>query len=196
MGRCGPRTSTRSAYTLLEMLIVLAVLAVLASLSWPAVRGMLRRSELRSAAKQVRAALTKARLSAIETGVPHQFRYRPGTGRFEVRPLPESLDEGEVPAAWARTRQRRDEESSEDTILSGVWFADPPSARNGSVAPPSHATSDDAGWSAPTVFFPNGRSGDARIRLAGSDGFSIEIGLRGLTGSTRIGPPERPEERP
>ena len=41
-------------FTLVEMLIVLAVLAALASLAWPAVRGMAAKSELRSAAGNVR----------------------------------------------------------------------------------------------------------------------------------------------
>jgi prepilin-type N-terminal cleavage/methylation domain-containing protein len=196
MGRHGSWPSNRSAYTLLEMLIVLAVLAVLATLSWPVVRGMLRRGELRSAAKQVRAALTKGRLSAMETGVPHRFRYRPGTGRFEVGPLPASLDEDEVRSASARTRQRRDEMSAEDSIPSSVRFAESATARDGSDPPAPRSMADDAGWSAPTVFFPNGRSSDARIRLAGADGFFIEVSLRGLAGSTRISPPERLEERP
>ncbi len=195
MGRHGSPPSDRFAYTLLEMLIVLAVVAVLATLSWPAVRGMLRRDELRSAAKQVRAALTKARLNAMETGVSYRFRYRPGTGRFEVGPLPASLDEEDISSASARTRQRRDEVPAEDAI-SGAWFAESASARDGSDTPAPRPTNDDAGWSAPTVFFPNGRSSNARIRLAGADGFSVEVSLRGLTGSTRISPPERLEERP
>jgi hypothetical protein len=83
-----------------------------------------------------------------------------------------------------------------ETIPSGAWFAEAASAREGPDSAGPHATTDDAGWSAPIVFFPNGRSSDARIRLAGSGGFSVEISLRGLTGSTRIGPLERIEERP
>jgi hypothetical protein len=54
----------------------------------------------------------------------------------------------------------------------------------------------DAGWSSPIVFFPNGRSTNARIRLDGSNGFRVEVALRGLTGTVQIGPLERVDERP
>jgi hypothetical protein len=36
----------------------------------------------------VQTALAQLRLRAIETGTPHMFRFRPGTGDFEVRALP------------------------------------------------------------------------------------------------------------
>jgi len=157
---------------------------------------MLGRSELHEGAKQVRAALAKARLRAIESGAPQRFRYRPGTGRFEVAALPISPDESEAPSASARTRQRRDDAPAAETIPSGVWFVEPGSARNGPDTENPRPTADNTGWSGPIVFFPNGRSSDARIRLAGSGGFYVEISLRGLTGSTRIGLLERPEERP
>jgi hypothetical protein len=157
---------------------------------------MLGRSELREAAKQVRSALAKARLDAVETGVPHRFRYRAGTGRYEVVPLPVSLDEDDLPSSSALPSRRLDDIATERAIPGGVWFAEPGSLRDGPDTSAPSPTPDDAGWSASTVFYPNGRSGDARIRLAGSGGSSIEVRLRGLTGSTQIGPVERPEERP
>jgi len=196
MGRHGSPTPIRTAFTLLEMLIVLAVFAALATLTWPAVRRMLGRSELREAAKQVRSALARARLDAIETGVPHRFRYRAGTGEYEVAPLRLSLDEEEAPSSSAGTSRQRDDDAAERTIPGSVWFAEPGAVRDGSDTSAPSPAPDDAGWSASTVFYPNGRSGDARIRLAGSGGVYVEVRLRGLTGSTRIGPVERPEERP
>ena len=203
------RATAPRGYTLLEMLVVLAVLAVLASLTWPAVRGMLGKGELREAAKQVRVALVKARLRAIESGVAQSFRYLPGTERFEVAPLPTSLDE-EKAAAPSRFRQRASEnEPVQGFLPKGVIFEehDSRAASQPSPRPPTMLRMvpgegpgvrgrDDANWSAPLVFFPNGRSSNARIRLAGPRGLWIEVTLRGTNGATRIGPLERPEEGP
>ncbi len=203
--------TARRGYTLVEMLIVLAVLVALVSLSWPAVRGMLGKGELREAAKQVRVALLKARLGAIESGVAQSFRCLPGTERFEVSPLPTSLDE-EKTGAPSRSRQRASEnEPIQGFLPKGVIFAeyDPrhdPGSDSSVAAPVSPLRAaeersavrahDDANWSAPIVFFPNGRSANARIRLAAARGLWIEVTLRGTTGATRIGPLQRLEERP
>jgi prepilin-type N-terminal cleavage/methylation domain-containing protein len=209
------RVTAPRGFTLVETLIVLAVLALLSSLSWPAVRGMLGKGELREAAKQVRVALVKARLGAIESGVAQSFRYLPGTERFEVVSLPTSLDEEKRPSP-SRFRQRLSEDEPIQGFLpQGVIFEenDPRVAAQASPRPlaaverqvsplpsagegPGVRGRDDANWSTPIVFFPNGRSSNARIRLAGPRGLSVEVTLRGTNGATRVGPLERREERP
>ena len=197
------RATAPRGFTLVEMLIVLAVLALLSLLSWPAVRGMLGKGELREAAKQVRVALVKARLGAIESGVAQSFRYLPGSERFEVVSLPTSLDEEKRPSP-SRFRQRLSEnEPIQGFLPQGVSFEenDPGVAARVSPLPqagegPGVRGRDDANWSTPIVFFPNGRSSNARIRLAGPRGLSVEVTLRGTNGATRIGPLERREERP
>lgn len=194
MRRTGRPTSIRCAYTLVEALIVLAVLAVLTALVWPAVRGMLAKGELRGGAKQVRVALARARLDAIESGVPQAFRYRTGAGRFETTPLTTSANASEGASIRPNARRSRADARAEDELPRGVWFADARSARATDGVPPSTGRADEADWSAPIVFFPNGRSSHARIRLAGSSGFQVEVTLRGLTGTARIGPLERIED--
>lgn len=196
MGISGRLARNRTAYTLIEMLIVLAVFASLAAMIWPAARRMLGRSELREAAKQVRTALVRARLDAIETGVPHRFRYQVGTGRYEVAPLPVALDDEETPSAPTGASWQRDDEATEQTIPAGVWFAEPGAVREGPDMSAASPLPGDAGWSASTIFYPNGRSSDARVCIASSSGTFVEVRLRGLNGSTRIGPVQRPEERP
>ena len=98
-------------FTLVEMLIVLAVLAVMASLAWPAVRGMAAKSELRSAAGNVRSALAGPRLRAIESGVPQRFRYQPGADGYEAvdcgTPDDASGEPARPQAACPRTSFRR-----------------------------------------------------------------------------------------
>ncbi len=195
MGRNGRPTPIRCAYTLVEMLIVLAVLAVLTALSWPAVRGMLGKSELRDAAKQVRVALARARLEAMESGVPQRFRYAPGAGRFEVVQLSAAFDERGAPPRQAGGPSRVNE-PAEHALPHGVWFAEPEVSQRGVDVPASHGTTGEDGWSAPIVFYPNGRSSNARIQLANSGGRYVEVALRGLTGTTKIGPLQRREQQP
>jgi prepilin-type N-terminal cleavage/methylation domain-containing protein len=193
MARIRHRIPARSAYTLLEMLIVLAALAVLTALTWPAVRGMLGKSELRDAAKQVRVALARARLEAIESGVPQRFRYATGAGRFEVGPLSTSRDDRGVAPQPAR-RLSRTGEPAVQSLPHGVWFVGPEVRQSRAESPSSREPSGEGGWSAPVVFHPNGRSNNARIQLAGPGGLYVEVALRGLTGTTKIGPIERMEE--
>jgi prepilin-type N-terminal cleavage/methylation domain-containing protein len=217
------RAPAPRGYTLLEMLVVLAVLALLCSLSWPAVHGMFGKGELREAAKQVRVALVKARLGAIESGVAQRFRYLPGTERFEVAPLPTSLDEEKTAAPWRFRPRASADEPIQGFLPKGVIFEEydprhdpgndsrvaapvsalPRAGAQPQVSPlpqsgegPGVRGRDDANWSAPIVFFPNGRSVNARIRLAGPRGLWIEVTLRGTNGATRIGPLERREEGP
>ena len=42
-------------------------------------------------------------------------------------------------------------------------------------------------WSAPIIFYPDGRTRNAKILLLGERGFQIEVSLRGLTGTATVG---------
>ncbi|MEM7314275.1 MAG: prepilin-type N-terminal cleavage/methylation domain-containing protein, partial [Planctomycetota bacterium] len=82
----------RSAYTLIEVMIVLAIMTVLFAVSLPMMRKPLAKSELVRAAQAVQAALADARISAIESGTVAQFQYEFESGRYQVkanrRPVP------------------------------------------------------------------------------------------------------------
>ena len=49
-------------------------------------------------------------------------------------------------------------------------------------------------WSAPIIFYPNGRTFNTRIRLHGEYDYYVEVMLRGLTGASRVGEVRRREE--
>lgn len=195
MARKADSSPARDAFTLLEMLIVLALLAALAGLSWPSVRGMLAKSQLRAAAKQVRGALATARWKAIEAGVPQRFRYAPGSNWFEIGPLRKAAEEYEPPSGQGQGLVRT-QKTSLEFLPRGIWFADPPSLEPEPNRPASPETNDENPDTQTVVFHPNGRSSQARIVLAGERGLSIEITLRGLTGMTKIGPVEQREQQP
>jgi len=196
------RRPARGGYTLLEMMIVVAMVLVLASLSWPALRRPLAKSKLLGAAKQLRAYLARSRLEAIRSGTAQQFRYQPGTGYFEVSakstsqggggftPVAfEGLDEDEAAASESAY-----DEPEPSELPDGVRFCDPAVPDAPTVEPDLTALGDGGGWSLPIVFYPNGRTFNARIRLQGAYGYYVDVTLRGLTGSSKVGEVRRAEE--
>lgn len=204
-----PRARTgRHGYTLLEMIVVLAILAVMVGLSWPAVQKMARRSRVNDAAKQVRNALAEARLAAIESGRVQVFRFQPGTGRFEVAARQEedagpavlrsALDQMAEAAASARPAAADPDAGAKDLpggiVFAGQEVAEQPGAADEGTGLAGVSTAQLAerqSWSDPIVFYPNGRTSNARIRLTDLDRYFVEVNLRGLTGAVRIGPTTR-----
>ena len=85
-------------------------------------------------------------------------------------------------------------------LPSGVHFAGPdeialPDEIRPSV-PDREAPIGSAGWSRPIVFQTNGKTCDLRLRLLGQDGHYVDVKLRGLTGSVKVGHVGRVEDGP
>jgi prepilin-type N-terminal cleavage/methylation domain-containing protein len=199
---------TRRGYTLLELLLVVAILVVLTAVAWPALRSPWGRARIEEAGHAVRVALARVRVEAIESAMPYQFRFQPGTGTYEYGPAPALGGRNAETALAAFDPDAADSESAdpedlavEEDLPEGVRFVDPESAAlrvAGSVvldAPAyaeSAATSGAAEWSAPIVFYPNGRSLSARLTLVAPDGRMVDVVLRGLTGTAKVGKPYQP----
>lgn len=206
---------TRRGYTLLELLIVLAILTAFVAVAWPSLRSPWGRTRIEEAGHMIRAALGRVRVEAIESATPYQFRFRPGTGTYEYGPASSAKpdaggsgsDRQATVAAFDPDAADSDETNPEDLAVEedlpeGVRFADPDSLESetaGSVTlspvPAAysgefHAGSgigSEADWSAPVIFYPNGRSMSARFRLVSAEGRVVEVVLRGLTGTAKVG---------
>jgi len=186
----------RRGFTLSEMLVVLGLLVAVTALSQPVLSGALQDSRLRSAGKMVRTELAKARLKAMKTGVAQRFRHELGKCQFETAPVAlgdprdqtltsmsekdGALPEGEKPAPG--------EETARFSLPTGVSFDDREEEGG------SETMSSEDGWSDPIVFYPNGHTDSAHLRLKGDRNSFVEIALRGLTGAATAGRLHHEEE--
>jgi prepilin-type N-terminal cleavage/methylation domain-containing protein len=197
----------RRGFTLSEMLVVLGILVTVTALAQPALRGALGDNRLRSAAKLVRVELAKARLRAMQSGIAQHFRYQLGKNRFQIVP---------AVAVEAAERDRPGRQSSRDEVRPATRVRQPIAAgarKDGTVEElPSQELPDgicfeqaagdlltapvgaEEGWSVPIVFYPNGRTENAHIRIKGERNAVVDVSLRGLTGVATAGKPRHEEE--
>jgi prepilin-type N-terminal cleavage/methylation domain-containing protein len=85
--RRGANRAPRCAgFTLVELLLVMALVVVLLGMSYPTLRRSLGSYRLREAAKTMRVQVARARLAAIESGVPQELCFVAGEGAFRLAP--------------------------------------------------------------------------------------------------------------
>jgi type II secretory pathway pseudopilin PulG len=193
MNSTSTASQDRRGHTLLEMTVVVAVITTVAALCWPAIRGPLQKSRLREAGKQLRSELARARLKAIESGTAQWFQFQPGTRHHRIAATPAAG----VPAPATEASTGTDDEELEELVLpDGIRFCDDEHSGLVGSALETEVVEDETAWSKPIVFYPNGRTVDARIRLMGQPDLWIEVSLRGLTGIATVGKVEHIEELP
>jgi prepilin-type N-terminal cleavage/methylation domain-containing protein len=209
------RAARRRGYSLMEMIVVLAVVASFLALAMPAVFRPMAKAELRGAARQLEAALLDGRTRAVESGLVQEFHYEPGGRRYEIRargqptggtptaaplpapapPLPRTAGAAPQPAAIVP-------EPLSGTLPDGITFADPADERRAEPMPEPAAESKPPAveesptgerWATLLCFYPNGRSPNARLKLQGSQSWSVELMLRGLTGTVFVAEPRKRE---
>ena len=177
------RPAARSAYTLLEVLLVMTILVSFAAIAAPTMSAMYGDIRVKAAADQVRESWTECRAFSIDEGRAYRFAVQPGTGKFRIAPDAADFWGGSSGAASY---------GSEDAAL-------PPHINEGelpgsivfNLAEGIGETTGD-GWTAIATFLPNGTcEEDREITLQGEgDARPIIIRVRAMTGavSVRNGP--------
>src|SRR4051794_9593586 len=94
-----PRPVARmSGFTLIELLLVMSLLVVIASISLPFLGRSFSRAHLNAAGDILRDALTRGRMTAMQTGEIQAFRCEPKGARFQLVALDKlSLPESSTP---------------------------------------------------------------------------------------------------
>ncbi len=158
-GRSQPARGGRSAFTLIELVLVLAIVVIMVGLSWPILEKPMAYERLRHAADQVMAEWTFARVEAMRTGDHQIFRYEPGTGAYQLSFVTQGeleLPEGVIFVSSVKSDDIR--ESLEDGGMGDLG--------------------DPEVW-----FYADGTCSDLpELLLRNEYGMQIRITLRGLTG--------------
>lgn len=210
-----PTVPTRSAFTLLELLLALAIIVALGAVTIPGLMGALANRQLIRGGNGFRTAMIQARLEAMRTGRTQVLRVQLQGGGFQVQPLYSASDVTEAADNFGRGQAvmfggvavattpgvappATDSPGANSDQLAGlmdqeqlpeeVLFADirvQATARSITTQQTTMATSGD-GWSQPIYFYADGTTSHAMVTLQRADVGRVVVRIRGLTGETDI----------
>jgi prepilin-type N-terminal cleavage/methylation domain-containing protein len=179
-------TTSRTGFTLLEVMLVMAIIVMLAAFAWPSFESSFAYARATAAADSVKGALAQARARAIEDSVPYRFSVVVGTTHWRVAPDRAEFWSGNVPEMSASGQNPP--LVLEDTLPKGVLFT---TEGNEQVAPKG-SKDDDGGEVEPSayttvaVFLPDGTARDDTVITLGTDGTKrVTLRLRSLTGTVK-----------
>lgn len=211
-------SALRPAFTLFEMVLVIVVLVAVAALTWPSLSRIYGHYQLQQSAQVAQVRLMAARIHALETGTPYQFRFEPGGRRFIM--LPDDLPPANAGATSGGTSSTAATAATSGTST-GPMIAVPkiagvlPSessrfegANMNSAVPGANVVGGSqlpeawlqglpdidklrpVMWSPPIVFYPDGSSQAAEFMVRDKHDRGIRIIIRALTGGVTLGKPE------
>ncbi len=202
----------RSAFTMMELMLVMAILAAIAAMSWPAVSRAYEGLRLKKAGEQLQAAFGHARVQAMTSGVSQVFTFQPGTGQYTVSSLQDGSETTESDSAAASSSSATISPSPSSTpaaapagssvttgdngsgcvyqLPDGYLFAGSQRVLDSRAATAESEISGNSTSSAdtpPVLFYPDGTASEAVVTISNPTGRSISVTLRGLTGVARMG---------
>ncbi|WP_437186831.1 prepilin-type N-terminal cleavage/methylation domain-containing protein [Planctomicrobium sp. SH668] len=204
----------RSAFTLLELLLVLTIITTIAAVTFPGLLQRLTQQSVRGTAEQVRQLLDNARVRAVEEGRILQLRYEPNGRRYVLlpyEPMSEettTMTESSSARPFAKTESTRPTEPFrvfempedcrfhvDNTFLSGERIAATRLGEEwmGYLSNPSGI--QDVSWSNPVLFNPDGSATGASLVVMNKQRQYVKLHVRGLTGAVWAEPLKVMEER-
>ena len=193
----------RSAFTLLELILVMTILVILAVLSYPSIDSMYGSYRVQAAADQVRAAWAEARTHAANEGRPYRFSIVPNKRNFRVAPAGSNYwsgrgdgatnDSDNPPYILDDVLPKTIRFTMGDAALSNDEDATDSSSPPGEVDSSTWSDGDDS----MVIFQPNGTvQTDFSLTLRAPGVRPLCLKLRALTGSVTTTTLGREGERP
>jgi prepilin-type N-terminal cleavage/methylation domain-containing protein len=187
---------SRRGFTIFEMLLVLAVIVMILGLAWPMLERFHSEYRLRQGGQLVQSKLAAARVHAIDTGYPYEFRYEPGGQRFLVLPHDrQALFAQQNPGTHgpARIAGKLPAPQAEfDSTVAGAGQTIPAEWLTGIAAADGYA---GASWSSPILFYPDGTAAQASLTIRDKKSQHITVSVRPLTGAVSVSKIERGGQR-
>jgi type II secretory pathway pseudopilin PulG len=174
-------STTRNAYTLLELLVVLAVIIILGGAVTMTLDGYHSNTRQKAAADGIRTRMADARANAMEQGA--WYRLAISTDGTRIRLAPDGPDFATLPADNPPAINSR---VIEDRFEEGVTAEVIDDSDDG-------ATLDTGGWRTIATVGPEGicKEDGALIRVKEKNFAPIDVRVRGVIGSARVLKPQQ-----
>lgn len=202
------RITSRTGFTLLELILVLAIMVLLGALAVPRLNDVFERQKLNGAASDLRLAWEEARLQALRTGQAQVFECIVGTNEYSLKPLVlqsdsanagsgatvmtgagtlvEAQDSGYYAAADLSAAETKKLEEA-ISFLSCQVASD---LRAYTVAQEAQSSGmgdvSTQSVSHQVIFYPDGSTSTAEVQIENTRGDVRAVRMRGLTGHSRI----------
>lgn len=198
----------RAAFTLLEIMLVLSIIAIIGAIAVPRLTHVYERQKLRGMANEMRLVWDSARLKAMQTGQSQVFQCLPASGTYSVTPLvlhADSTNAGVGATVMLSGGNLAETQTSGYLTAAQPKLASAKELEHGVVfvscqvvgSQRAYAVSQDAQASGTTdvnaqtlnqsvIFYPDGSTSTAELRIQNERGDVRAIQLRGLTGHSRV----------
>ena len=176
--------TSRSAYTLIEVMLVMMMMVILTSLAASPLMQSWRDQRTGSATEDVRALLAGTRLLALDRDETWQFVYEPGGTHYLRVPLAAATEES--------SDDKANQGKHSDALPTEITFGESGGGTASTVSSELLPGLADAGalsgvsWSAPILFYSDGTSSDTGFEIVDQYGNSRSIFVRDLTGGVTV----------
>jgi prepilin-type N-terminal cleavage/methylation domain-containing protein len=176
--------TSRSGYTLIEIMLTMMVLTILTSVAASPLMQSWRDQQTGSATEEVRALLAGTRILALDRDETWQFVYEPGGNHYLRVPLTAAAEESGNGSA--------NQGKFSDTLPGQITFGESGGGTGSTVSSELLTGLPDAGelsgvaWSTPVLFYSDGTSSEADLVIVDTYGNSRTISVRDLTGGVTV----------
>lgn len=176
--------SSRSGYTLIEIMLALMVLILLTSMAASPLMNNWRDTQTGSATEEVRALLAGTRILALDRDETWQFMYEPGGTHYLRVPLSAATEDA--------VAENANQGKHSDTLPTTITFGESGGGTGSTVSSELLNGLADAGelsgvsWSAPILFYSDGTSSDTKFEIVDQYGNARTVLVRDLTGGVTV----------